>query len=137
MPLTREPIFHDRQAVNVAGPLTTTSTTFVDVSGATLTTKDLAQTVFYQIWVSIEIQHNNNNSTIDVRIIIDGAPSMSRTISFGPSGADNPQSPTIIGSSTGIDAGSVIQVQWNTPSGTAQINDLEMIIDGVPDSRVI
>jgi hypothetical protein len=133
----REPIFHDRQVVTVAGPLATTSAIYVDIPGAILTTKDLSVTGLYQLWLSMELEHSNNNSTINVRICIDGAPSMGRSIHFGPSSAGNPQSPTLIGEDSGVDSGSVIQVQWNTPSGTATLNDLIMMIDGVPDSRII
>lgn len=132
----REPIFHDRQGVQVTGPITTTSATFVDISGAVLTTKDLGVDGLYLFILSAELEHTNNNSTIDIRVTIDGVPSMSRAVHFGPSSAGNAQSISIPALSI-IDAGSVIQAQWETSGSTAQINDIEMVIDGIPENRII
>ena len=133
----REPIFHDRQAVNISGPITTTSATFVDISGAVLTTKDLGSLGDYVAWISIEAQHTNNNSSISFRLCVDGTPSMTQTVSFGPSSSGNPQNVSFIGDAKGIDADSVLQIQWSTSVGTAQINTLSFVIDGIPEVRVI
>jgi hypothetical protein len=133
----REPIFHDRQAVQVAGPITTSSASFVPIPGATLTTKNLGQTGFYQFWVDLEAQHTNNNQTINIRACINGTPSGSRSINFGPNSANEPHSATLIGESANVPAGAVIQLEWSTTAATAQINELILMFDGIPDNRII
>jgi len=137
MPFIREPIFHDRQGITLAGPITTTSATFVDIPGATITTKDLSQTGFYQAWISLEVENTNNNTTMNFRAITAGVPGSARAVNIGPGGGGDPKSVTIIGDKSGIVASSIIKLQWNTTGGTAQINSLRFLIDGIPDSRVV
>lgn len=133
----REPIFHDRQKVVVVGPITTTSTTFVDIPGAILTTKDLGLTGNYQAWLSLSIQQSNNNSLINFRAVIDGVPGGVRSVDFGPSSADNPHHVTVIAQRENVVPNITVQIQWSVSAGTGQINDLIMMIDGIPEVRVV
>lgn len=136
MSLTREPIFHDRQSVEITGPLTTTSATFVDVPGLSITTKDLSQETKYLFIVTVEVSHNANNSSISLRVTVDGSPSTGKAVSFGPNSMNTPQTVTFIGSGI-VAANSVLQAQWSTPSGTATLNLAQVVIDGIPSSRII
>lgn len=128
---------HDRQIVRVPGPIITTSTTFVDVPGATLTTKDLGELGNYQAWLSISVQQSNNNTAINFRAVINGFPGNTRTVDFGPASANNPQHATLLAQRDGVEPNIEIKLQWNVTAGTGQINDLVMMLDGVRELRVI
>lgn len=133
----REPIFHDRQDVIVQGPINTTSTTFVDIPGATLTSKDLGQNGNYQVWLSLSIQQSNNNTFINFRAVIDGVPGDGRSVEFGPSSANNPVHATLIGQSDSVEAGKLIKFQWSVSGGTGQINNFGIMMDGIPENRIV
>jgi len=137
MPLTREPIFHDRQEISVDGPITTTSTTFVNIPGAVLTTRDLSQLARYLFWLSLGVQQTNNNTSITFRAVVNGVPKKERTVDFGPGAANDPQHATLVGQAEDIGPNTLIELQWKVSSGTGQINNLVMLIDGVPEERVI
>ena len=137
MPFEREPIFHDRQEVKVTGPLTTMSTTFVDIPGAQFVTGDLSQLGSYQFWMSLSIQQSNNNTAINFRAVIDGVPGDTRTVDFGPNSANDPQHATIIGQKDDVAEGTTIKLQWNVTGGTGQINNLVIMVDGIPNNRII
>ena len=137
MPFIREPIFHDRQDIIVEGPITTTSTTFVDIPGAQFITAELGQTGNYQVWLSAGIEQSSNNSSITFRIVIDGVPGLGRTVNFGPSSANEPQHATLIGQAEDVVADTLVEFQWLVSNGTGQINNLRIMIDGIPESRVI
>ena len=137
MPLTREPLFHDRQRANVVGPITTDLDTFTLVTGSTLTAKDLGQAGSYLITVSLEMNHTKNNSEISFRFCIDDVPAAIRTIHRGPNTADSPAIVSITALLPGVGAGTVISIEWATDLPTAQINDLIFVIDGVPESRIL
>ena len=137
MPFDREPIFHDRQQIVIVEPITTTSTTFVDIPGATLTTKDLSQTGVYQAFGSISIQQSNNNASISIRTVVDGVPRPERTINFGPNAANIPLPISIMAQAEGVVEGIIIKLQWKVSTGTAQINTLVSMFDGIPESRII
>ena len=135
--IEREPIFHDRQDIIASGPMTTTSTTFVDIPGADFTTKDLGSPGNYQLWLSLGVQQSNNNTSITFRIVVDGVSGQGRTVDFGPGSANNPQHATLIGQSDNIDAGKFIKFQWLVSGGTGQINNLRILLDGIPAIRVV
>lgn len=133
MPVTR----HDRQDIIVDGPITTTSTTFVDIPGAELTTKDLGEAGNYQVWISLGVQQSNNNSSITFRTVIDGVAGEGRSIQFGPNMSNQPQHSTLIGQSDSVIAGKIIKFQWLVSNGTGQINNMRIMIDGIPESRLV
>ena len=129
--------FHDRQETIVSGPVTTTSNTFVSISGASITTKDLNELATYEFWVSVELTSSSNNSTISLRGCVDGTPTASRAISFGPNSAGDPQTIALIGKGIGVPAGTVIDIEWSVSGGTATLNSLKMMVDGIVDDRVV
>ena len=131
---------HDRQDIIVAGPITTTSTTFVDIPGAQITTKDLDEgdeTGNYQVFLSLSLQQSNNNTFVTFRVVINGVPGDGRTVNFGPNTANSPQHATLIGQAEDVIPGTFIKFQWLVGTGTGQINSLRMMMDGVRDSRVV
>jgi len=130
-------VSHDRQEITVEGPITTTSTTFVDVPGVELITANLGQSGSYQVWLSISVQQTSNNSTINFRPLINGVPGNTRSVDFGPGAANDPQHATLIAQRDIIETDSLVKLQWNVNIGTGQINNLVMMIDGIPESRVV
>lgn len=128
---------HDRQEVEVDGPINTMSTSFVNIPGAELVTVDLGQSGIYLFWLSISVQQSNNNTSITFRALVDGVPGMERTVDFGPNAANDPQHATLIGKSVSISAETLIEIQWKVSGGTGQINDLTMLLDGIPESRIV
>lgn len=137
MPLSREPIFHDRQDIIVEGPITTTSTTFVDIPGAQLITGDLGTDGNYQVWMSMSIQQSNNNTSISFRAVQDGVPGQARDVFFGPGSSNEPQHATLIGQSNTMEPDTLFKIQWLVSGGEGQINGLRLMIDGIPVGRVI
>jgi len=137
MPLFRKPTFHDRSAIMVEGPITTTSSTFVDIPGATITTGDLGEPAVYDFWINFELTHSNNNSSVSFRVTIDGIPGPVRTIARGPNTSNDPSIVSLANQSPPIGSSVAFQIQWSTPSGTATINDLTLSFDGIADSRII
>lgn len=131
------PTMHDRQDIILNGPITTTSTTFVDIPGAQLTTKDLGSEGNYQVWVNVSVQQNTNNSSVTFRALLDGVAGEVLTISFGPAAANNPTIATIIGQNSSISSGSLVEFQWLVSGGEGQINNLTSLIDGIRTDRII
>jgi len=137
MPLTREPIFHDRQVNTFSSAITTTSATFSD-TGLTLTTKDLGQSGTYLVWVNADIQHSQNNKSIEIRILIDNVEAPGSVRGANSFGADQ-KMPISTQACKMTDNGNVIKVQWRNVAGTgtATMNTGSLAIDGVPESRVL
>ena len=133
----REPIFHDRQDIIVEGPITTTSTTFVDIPGAQFITGDLGSPGNYQVWLSLSVQQSNNNTSITFRALFDGVPGQGRTVDFGPGSSGNPQHATLMGQASGVNLDTIVIFQWLVSGGTGQINGMRIMLDGIPDIRVI
>lgn len=133
-----EPVLHDRQEVVVAGlPVTTTSTDFVDIDGAVITTKDLGSDGTYMIFLSMGLNSSNNNSEVIFRGLVDGVPTQEREVPFGPGAGGNPQAVELQAFGSGISVGTEIKLQWKVSSGTATLLATSVIIDGVPDIRVV
>lgn len=128
---------HDRQDIIVEGPITTTSTTFVDIPGAQLITGDLGEPGNYQIELSMSVQQSNNNTSISFRAVIDGVPGEGRSVFFGPGSSNEPQHATLIGQANSMASGTTFKIQWSVSGGEGQINGLRLMIDGVPVERVI
>jgi len=130
------PTMHDRQDIIVEGPITTTSTTFVNIPGARLLTGDLGSSGNYQMWLSMSIQQSNNNTSITIRAVLDGVPGEGRNVFFGPGSSNEPQHATLIGQADSIGAGSLIEFQWLVSGGEGQINNLRIMIDGVREDQL-
>ncbi len=133
----REPIFHDRQNIALPGPIITSSITFVPIPNAVITTKDLGGDGIYLGWLSLNIQHSNNNSTVTFQPVINGVNMQERVVNFGPGSAGDPRGRTFIAQSDAVPPGSTILFKWKTSGGTAQINELRMMVDGIPEIRML
>lgn len=134
----REPIFHDRQSIDVVGPITIgAGGSFVNIPGATLTTKDLAQTSDYIVTAVAEIEHTNNNSLIELRIMVNGVAELDKDFFFGPNSAGNPKTIVTVGEAPSVEVGAIVQIQWRTDRDDAVLNDLSIVIDGIPTARLV
>jgi len=138
MPLFHEPIMHDRQSATVNGPIViAASGSFTTIPGSTLTTKDLGSDGDYLVIVNAEIMHSNNNSVIDLRFCIDGVPTGTRSITFGPNSAGDPKSLSVTVHVDGVPKDITIDIQWRTDTSSATLDVLDFLIDGIPEHRVV
>lgn len=126
---------HDRQCTANETPQSTSSTTFVPVTGATLTTGDLSLTANYTLFFAIAIEASLNNTTASFRFLSDGVPMETRTLFLKVK--DQEVGFTFLNCETGIEAGDVFTVEWKTDKGTIEIEDFNFLIDGIQEVRVI
>lgn len=131
---TQESTFHDRQCVIDENTQSTASTTFVDVTDATLTTTDLGSTGTYLLWFSVLLQSSLNNTEASFRLVEDGSPvGMERHIILRIKEQDVGY--TILGCIEAED-GVVMKLQWKTDIGTITLQEFNIIVDGIPKIRV-
>lgn len=136
MPLYQQPTFHDRQCTIDETSQTTSSLTFVDVTGASLTTTDLGQPEVYVLWFSVLVSASLNNTTASFRLTVDGVPSsMDRKLFLKVK--DQDVGFTFMGCAEDVGTGSVFQAEWATDNGTLTLAEYNLVIDGIPSSRVI
>lgn len=138
MPLHQEATFHDRQSVNSVVLQQTSSSTFSDVTGATITAKDLSQSGDYIGWLSVLMSNNSNNATVSFRVTLNGAPSGNvATIMLRFKDLDVGHMLMSDFGGVGISAGDVLQLQYATDIGTLSLASFSILVDGVPTSRVV
>lgn len=126
---------HDRQSVNLTGPITTTSATFEDIAGAILTPVDLGESGTYLVDAVINLTHSNPNRDVTIRLVVNGSPVGNEfSVSSETAMAVFPMEG--LWSAPGVNASDDIKLQWKTTMATATINVLTMIIDGIPDSAL-
>ena len=138
MPFHQEATFHDRQGVDSTVRQDTTSTSFVDVTGATITAKDLGSIGAYLGWVSVLMSASLNNTIAFFRITLNSIP-LGTSTQVSLRNKDLDVGYTIMGDLNGLDivVGDVIQLQMATSSGTLSLIEYSLLIDGVPASRVV
>lgn len=136
-PSEREPIFHDRQFVIDQTPQTTSSLTFVDVTNAVLTTKDLAQTANYTVVFAFIISASVANTIATFTVNVNGVPmsQVPRTVSIKANNSDLGN--TFLGVAETLEASDVIQAQWKTDKGILTMAEFNFLIDGIPVARII
>lgn len=133
--LYQEATFHDRQCSLNENSQNTSSTSFVNITGATLTTKDLGSTGSYVIWFTVLISASLNNTTASFRLLEDGSPVGAELhITLRTKDLDIGYTLT-----EGIDseANVVFQLQWKTDIGTLTLQEHNLTIDGIPSYRVV
>ena len=132
----REPIFHDRQAVIDQSGTMTSSASFVDIPGATITTVELGQPATYLIWFSVLLSPSVAITLASFRVLVDGVPvaPMARTISLKTVNQD--VGFTFMGKFE-MEGSKVIQGQWMTDKGTLTMVEFNIALDGIPSVRVI
>ena len=136
MPVYQEKIFHDRQIVGSTTPFATTSTSFVDIPGAVITTKDLSQGANYLSSAALLVSGSLNNTTATFRGILDGVP-FGAEVPITLRSKDSDVGYTLLGLSSDVQAGSAIKLQCKTDIGTLTIVEYAISVDGIPQSRVI
>lgn len=133
----QEATFHDRQSVESAIPQSTSSNTFVDVIGGTITTKDLSQEGTYQISTPVVISASLNNTIASFRITLDGN-QIGQISILKLKIKDFDIGFTFTGTLPGtVTADQVMQVQYLTDKGTILLSEFSMTVDGIPASRVV
>lgn len=137
MPFHQEATFHDRQSVESSISQSTSSNTFVDVIGGTITTKDLSQAGTYQISTPVVVSASLNNTIASFRITLDGNQIGDISI-IRLKIKDFDIGFTFTGTLPGIiTTGQVLQVQYLTDKGTITLSEFSMTVDGIPASRVV
>jgi len=138
MPGRSAPYFVDKQCLPLefAPEETTSSTSFVDIPGAVLTTNDLGEDGFYNIWFSILVSASLNNTEIAFRSMVNGVPTSTDGRGINIKTKDLEVGYTLMTCAT-IPAGSTIQAQWKTDQGTATLDHLDIIFEGAAVSRVL
>lgn len=113
--------------VKLASDITTTSTTFVDMTGITLTLTTVGGDLLVNF--SFSISNTNANRLLNVRVMLDGVTQGGASTRI--TAVDAPGSGAIVLRLTGVSAGShTVKVQWMTASATAQCRPVTGAIDG-------
>jgi len=135
MPLFQETTFHDRQCVVEESSHNTSSTIFVDLTGATLTTKDLGSTGTYVLFFSVLLSSSLNNTTATFQLLSGGSPiGGERAIFLRVKDLDIGYT---LMSCIDLEKDSVLQVQWKTDLGTITLPEYNIVLDGIPKYRVV
>lgn len=137
MPFHQEATFHDRQYVTNEDPKPTSDTDFVDLPGATLTTKDLGVNGNYALAFSLLLFASLNNTVACFRLVVDGVPFNDDCVNITLKVKDADIGYTIHGVVPSIAAGVVLKAQFKTDKGTITVTDYNISMDGVSESRVI
>tara|TARA_R110002096_G_scaffold59003_3_gene148256 strand:- start:122 stop:535 length:414 start_codon:yes stop_codon:yes gene_type:complete len=136
MPFFQEATFHDRQSMESAIPQSTVSLTFVDVVGATITTKDLSQDGTYLVLTPILVQSSLNNTLASFRITLDGN-QIGDISTIELKIKEQDVGTTFTGTLTGVSTGQILQLQYATDKGTLTLEEFSFAVDGIPTSRVV
>ncbi len=136
MPFFQEATFHDRQSEESESPQSTTSITFVDVVGASITAKDLSQDGCYQVVVPILVSSSLNNTTGSFRVTIDGN-QIGNVSNIIIKIKELDVGFTFTGTLSGVAAGQVFILQYKTDKGTLTLSEFSFALDGIPSSRVV
>ena len=137
MPFHQEATFHDRQAMFNEDPESTSSTDFVDLPGAELTTKNLSIDGNYTLAMSLLISSSLNNTTASFRLLVDGVPVGPNETIITLKVKDLDIGYTLHGIATSIPRETVLKVQYKTSAGTLTVTEFNILIDGIPQSRVV
>ena len=137
MPIYQEVTFHDRQCMSSEAINSTTSTTYVDLPLATITTKSLAQLGDYTVMFSTLLEASLNNTTANFRVLIDGVPVdvNGTNIVLKIKELDVGYSVNCVAEN--VPEGAIIKVEYKTDKGTLTVEEFNLLIDGIPQSRVV
>ena len=137
MPFHQEATFHDRQFMFNEDVESTSSTDFVDLPGAELTTKNLSIDGNYALYMSILISGSLNNTLAAFRLLVDGVPVGPNETIITLKVKDLDIGYTLHGIATSIPSGTILKVQYKTNVGTLTVTEFNILIDGIPQSRVV
>lgn len=137
MPFHQEATFHDRQAMFNEDPESTSSTDFIDLPGAVLTTKNLSIDGNYTLAMSLLISSSLNNTVASFRLLVDEIPIDPGETIITLKVKDLDVGYTLHGIATSIPSGTILKVQYKTSAGTLTVTEFNILIDGIPQSRVV
>lgn len=138
MPFFQEATFHDRQTVSSNILQQTSLITFVDVSGAIITAKNLGSSGDYLGWLSVLMSSSLNNTTASFRLTLNGTPVGSiATVALKVKELDVGFTLMSDLGGMGIVGGDELQLQFATDIGTLSLSAFSILVDGVPTSRII
>jgi hypothetical protein len=137
MPFYSEDTYHDVQCLDVVVPQNTASVDFVDITGASLTTKELGQPAIYMVHFSVLIFSSLNNTNAAFDFLVDDVSIIGMGRSIFLKAKDGDIGYTFFGCAPGLSSDSVLKVQWKTNQGTLTLSEFGILINGIPESRVI
>lgn len=137
MPLYQETTYHDIQNVANGSSQVTSSTDFVDVPGAVITTNDLSVPSDYMMFFSILVQSSLNNTMASFRLLVNSIPFSELNVSLVLKIKEQDVGYTFMGVVRGIVAGDVLQMQWKTDKGILNLSRDDLMVNGTPSSRII
>lgn len=137
MPIYQEATFHDRQCMSSEAPSDTALTTYVDLPGADIVTKSLSQLGDYVILFSALMSASLNNTTANFRVLIDGVPVEvdGSNVRLKVKDLDISYSVNCVAES--VPENAEIKVEYKTDLGTLTVEEFNLLVDGVPQSRVV
>lgn len=133
---------HDRQMASSETTVSTTSTSYVDLSGMTLTTKNLGGSGTYVISFTANCVNSIRGRTNEYILNIGGSDVSAAYSKFTTArdaeGLGDGGNVSIVWIATGITNGTVIKVRWDSrDSGTAYTTIRRLVIDGILTTNVI
>ena len=128
----------DRQGVQTGTLFGTTSQTFVDITGSTLTTKNLGDTGHYIITFSCEFEYDKGDKYIDFALNVGGATVLAEKTA-GTAGKNvSWRNFSMTHLAPNVASGTIIKMQVLTQNGDDLfIVSRELVIDGVLSSNVL
>ena len=131
----------DRQMVSSATVVSTTSTSYIDLSGMSITTKNLGGNGTYVIHFTANGTNVGNSQQVYYRLMIGGVAqtnSVSRITAVTKNGAaDEYRTPSISWIASNVPNGTIIKVQWQVSVQTGYTGERRLSVDGVITSAVV
>ena len=137
MPWYHSPIMHDRQCVGSEEPHTTTSLVYVDLPDASITTKSVAEFGSYIITFSALMNASLNNTTANFRVSINGVPVDVNGTNIRLKVKELDISYPITCVAPNVPEGAIIKVEFKTDNGTLMVEEYNLTVDGIPESRIV
>ena len=134
---------YDCQEVTRTTTASTDSTSWIDLGGMTLTTKDLSENGTYKLTFSCYANCEKSNRTYRFRFVVDGTPLGEEWLNSSGtgSGATDEMNVSMTQTISGVAISKIIKVQFliDDPSGANAVNvfDRSLVIFGVPSTQVV
>ena len=131
------PIMHDRQCVGSEVPHSTVSLVYVDLPDATITTKSIAEFGSYIITFSALMNASLNNTIANFRVSIGGVPVDIDGTNVRLKVKELDISYPITCVAPNVPEGAIIKVEYKTDKGAIMVEEYNLTVDGVPESRIV
>ena len=135
-------VSHDRQIVSASNTVSTNSSSYITLSGMSIITKDLNSNGTYNISFNVRTTNSISNGETDFVLVINGI-IQNNSLTTASQLGGNHGSGNIINTVTinwlinNLAPSSTIEVQWKSVLGTSYAYHRRLIIDGIPDNKVI